>query len=139
MPGLINGHTNAPAVIFRSLIEDLELKPWLEKSWKIKKAMLNPDTIRLGAQLAHTEMIHGGTTTALDMYWFPEVSAEVAKKIGFRLITGPAYLETPDPPDHIPDDQRTARGREFLEQYRNDPLIVACVQPHSTYTVSPYY
>lgn len=139
MPGLINGHTHAPAVIFRGLIEDLELEPWLEKSWKIEKAMLNPQTIRLGAQLAHIEMIQSGTTTALDMYWFPEVSAEVAKQIGFRLITGPAYLETPDPPDHVPDAQRTAQGREFLQEYRNDPLIISCVQPHSTYTVSPRY
>ena len=139
MPGLINAHTHAPAVLFRGLVEDLELEPWLARSWQIEKKMLNPDSIRLGAQMAHTEMIHSGTTTGLDMYWFPEVSAEVAKQIGFRLMTGPAYLETPDPPDHIPDAQRTDHGREFLQQYRNDPLIIACVQPHSTYTVSPRY
>ena len=139
MPGLINAHTHAPAVLFRGLIEDLELEPWLARSWQIEKKMLNPDSIRLGAQLAHSEMIHGGTTTALDMYWFPEVSAEVARQIGFRLITGPAYLETPDPPDHIPDEQRTAHGREFLQQFQNDPLVISCVQPHSTYTVSPRY
>ena len=139
MPGLINAHTHAPAVLFRGLVEDLSLEAWLARSWQIEKKILNPDSVRLGAQLAHTEMIQSGTTTALDMYWFPEVSAEVAKQIGFRLVTGPAYLETPDPPDHIPDAQRTDHGREFLQQYRNDPLIVACVQPHSTYTVSPRY
>lgn len=139
MPGLVNAHTHAPAVLFRGLLEDLTLEPWLEQSWLVEKRILNPDSIRLGAQLAHSEMIQGGTTTALDMYWFPEVSVKVAKEIGFRLVTGPAYLETPDPPDNVPDAERTARGREFLQQYCSDPLVTPCVQPHSTYTVSPRY
>src|SRR5581483_1544661 len=73
--------------------------------------------------------------TALDMYWFPEVMAQVAQQIHFRLMTGPIWLGIPNAPDGIPKQERTARGREFLQQFRNDPLIVSVVQPHSTYTV----
>lgn len=135
MPGLINAHTHSPAVIFRGLTEDMRLEPWLEKSWRFEAKFVNAKNVRIGAQVAQAEMIRGGTTTALDMYWFPEVMAQVARQTGFRLMTGPLWLGIPNAPDGIPMNERTARGREFLQAYRNDPLIVSCVQPHSTYTV----
>jgi 5-methylthioadenosine/S-adenosylhomocysteine deaminase len=72
------------------------------------------------------------------MFWFPESSAEVAREAGFRLITGPIYFDMEEP-DGIPADERTERARGFLQEYRDDPLIVPCVSPHSAYTVSPQY
>lgn len=138
LPGLINTHCHAPDALFRGLIDDLPLEPWLERLWQAEKRFIRPDTVRLGAQLAYAEMIRGGITTALDMFWFPEVSAAVAKAVGFRLLTGPIYFDFSEP-DNIPVEERTARGREFLQQYQNDPLITPCVLPHSAYTVSPQY
>jgi 5-methylthioadenosine/S-adenosylhomocysteine deaminase len=138
MPGLINAHTHGADSLFRGLVDDLALEPWLERLWVAERKFVRPDTVRLGAQLAQAEMIRGGTTMALDMFWYPEVGAEVAQEIGFRLMTGPVYFDFAEP-DNIPVEQRTARGREFLQQYRHDPLIVPCVTPHSTYTVSPQY
>jgi len=138
MPGLINAHTHAADALFRGLVDDLALEPWLERLWVAERKFLRPDTVRLGAQLAQAEMIRSGTTTALDMFWFPEVSAQVAKEAGFRLMTGPVYFDLAEP-DNIPVEQRTARGREFLQEYQRDQLIVSCVTPHSTYTVSPQY
>jgi 5-methylthioadenosine/S-adenosylhomocysteine deaminase len=138
MPGLINAHTHAADSLFRGLVDDLALEPWLERLWLAERKFIRPDTVRLGAQLAQAEMIRGGTTTALDMFWYPEVAAQVATEIGFRLMTGPVYFDFAEP-DNIPVAQRTARGREFLQQYQGHPLIVPCVTPHSTYTVSPQY
>lgn len=138
MPGLINAHTHAADALFRGLVDDLALEPWLERLWVAERQFVRPETVEVGAQLAQAEMIRGGTTTALDMFWFPEVSAEVAQAAGFRLMTGPVYFDFAEP-DNIPVAQRTARGREFLQQYQHDPLIVPCVTPHSTYTVSPQY
>jgi 5-methylthioadenosine/S-adenosylhomocysteine deaminase len=136
MPGLINAHTHSPAVIFRGLTEDMRLEPWLQKSWRLEAKFIRAQNVRVGARLAQAEMIRAGTTTALDMYWFPEVMAQVAQQTGFRLMTGPIWLGIPNAPDGIPMEERTARGREFLQQFRHDPLIVPVVQPHSTYTVS---
>lgn len=138
MPGLINTHTHGADSLFRGLVDDLALEPWLERLWVAERKFVRPETVRLGAQLAQAEMIRGGTTMALDMFWYPEVGAQVAKEIGFRLMTGPVYFDFAEP-DNIPVAQRTARGREFLQQYRHDPLVVPCVTPHSTYTVSPQY
>lgn len=136
MPGLINAHTHSPAVIFRGLTEDMRLEPWLQKSWRFESKFVNAENIRTGALLAQAEMIRSGTTTALDMYWFPEVMARVAQQTGFRLMTGPIWLDIPNAPDGVPMEERTARGREFLQEFRGDPLLTCVVQPHSTYTVS---
>jgi 5-methylthioadenosine/S-adenosylhomocysteine deaminase len=138
MPGLINAHVHAPDSLFRSLVGDLPLEPWLERLWIAEKQFVRAETVELGARLAYAEMIGGGITTALDMFWFPERSAEVAREAGFRLITGPIYFDMEEP-DGIPVDERSERARAFLQAYRDDPLIVPCVSPHSAYTVSPQY
>lgn len=139
MPGLINAHSHGPAVLFRGLVEDLNLYAWLAEMWKAEKKFITAATIRAAARLGFLEMIQSGITTTLDMYWFPETSTQVAKEVGFRLMTGPVYLDTEAPPDGMPISQRTERGREYLQEYQNDPLVVTCVPPHSTYTVSPAY
>lgn len=136
MPGLINAHTHSPAVIFRGLTEDMRLEPWLQKSWRFESKFVNAQNVGIGAQLAQAEMMRGGTTTALDMYWFPEVMAHVAQHTSFRLMTGPVWLDIPNAPDGVPMQERTARGREFLQEFHGDPLLTCVVQPHSTYTVS---
>ena len=64
MPGLINTHTHAAMTIFRGFADDLPLQEWLgEHIWPLEGKYLNPDTARLGAQLAIAEMIRSGTTT----------------------------------------------------------------------------
>ena len=52
-------------------MDDLALEPWLERLWVAARKFLKPETVRLGAQLAQAEMIRGGPTTALDMFWYP--------------------------------------------------------------------
>jgi 5-methylthioadenosine/S-adenosylhomocysteine deaminase len=138
MPGLINAHVHSADALFRSLIGDMPLEPWLEQLWVAEKAYVRPDTVRLAARLAYAEMIRGGITAALDMYWFPEESARVAREVGFRLATGPIYFDMPEP-DGIPITERTTRARDFLDAYAADPLITPIISPHSTYTVSPRY
>lgn len=138
MPGLINAHVHMADSLFRGLVEDLPLEPWLERLWVAERRFVTEDTVRLGADLALAEMIRGGITTALDMFWFPESGARAARDAGFRLITGPLYFDS-DAPDGLTAEIRTASGREWLERWADDPLIVSCVQPHNHVTVSPEY
>lgn len=136
MPGLINAHTHVPDTLFRGLVEDLPLEAWLERLWVSERAFLRPDTVRLGARLGYAEMIRSGTTTALDMFWFPEELVAVAREAGFRVMTGPIFFDF-EGPDAMPIERRLEQGRALLEQMQGDPLVVPCVLPHSTYTVSP--
>lgn len=137
MPGLINAHTHNGMTLYRGLVDDQPLAEWLDTLWEAENQFVNPDNVRLGAQLAYVEMIRGGTTMSVDMYWHPDASAQAAHEVGFRLMTGPAFVDFETAPDRLAVDERIGRGREFLETYCNDPLIVPCVAPHGTYTVSP--
>jgi 5-methylthioadenosine/S-adenosylhomocysteine deaminase len=136
LPGLINMHTHGADSLFRGLIDDLPLEPWLERLWEVEKQVLNPQTVEAGARLAYAEMIRGGTTTALDMFWYPEASAKAAREAGFRLLTGPTWFDSTEIDGMTPADRRH-RAPEFLQEYRHDPLITPCVLAHATYTVAP--
>lgn len=136
MPGLINLHTHGADSLFRGLIDDLPLEPWLERLWKVEKEILTPQTVLAGARLAYAEMIQGGTTTALDMFWYPEASVQAAREIGFRVITGPIWFDSTEI-DGLSPGSRVQKASEFLQEYRHDPLITPCVLPHGTYTVAP--
>ncbi|MCG8468707.1 MAG: amidohydrolase [Gemmatimonadetes bacterium] len=136
MPGLINGHLHMGDSLFRSLVEDLPLEPWLERLWISERAFVTHENVSLGARLALCEMIRSGTTSGLDMFWFPEAGADAAIEAGFRLVTGPILFDF-DGPDGIANEDRIAVGERWLDRYDDEPLIRACVQPHNHLTVSP--
>ena len=60
MPGLINTHCHAADSLFRGLVEDLPLEPWLQTVWKAERAILDRATCRLGARLGLAELLLGG-------------------------------------------------------------------------------
>jgi len=136
MPGLINSHVHMADSLFRSLVEDLPLEPWLERLWISERAFVTHDNVALGARLALAEMIRCGTTCALDMFWFPEAGADAAIAAGFRLLTGPIFFDF-EGPDGIAKEDRLATGQRWLDRYSHEALIVPCVQPHNHITVSP--
>ena len=137
MPGLVNAHTHAATSLFRGFADDKPLKQWLEGYiWPAEKTFVNQERVRWGTLLAIAEMIRGGTTIFLDMYFFEEVVAESARKSSMRVVLGEALFEMAGP-SHRPFPDALAFNRHLLETYRLDPLISVSVQPHSTYTVSP--
>jgi 5-methylthioadenosine/S-adenosylhomocysteine deaminase len=136
MPGLVNVHCHGADALFRGLIDDLPLEPWLERLWEVEKRFLNPESVRLGSTLAYAELIRGGVTTALDMFWFGESVAKAAREVGFRVMTGPCFFDSPEV-DGLDSGERLRRGRELIERLEGDPLVTPCLMPHATYTVSP--
>ncbi len=135
MPGLVNSHTHLADILFRGLYDDLALEPWLERLWVSEQAFVRPDTVRLGSRLALAEMIRGGITSALDMFFFPEVSTEVAAETGFRLLAGQP-LFSGAAPDGLDWPQRIERTRALFDHWQGHSLIVPWVMPHATYTVT---
>ncbi len=136
MPGLVNAHTHLGDSLFRSLVEELPLEAWLERLWISEREFVSRESVELGARLSMAEMIRGGTTCALDMFWFPEAAADAALGASFRLVTGPIFFDF-DGPDGLAVERRIAAGERWLERYAAEPLITPCVQPHNALTVSP--
>jgi len=136
MPGLVNGHVHMGDSLFRGLVEDLPLEPWLERLWVSEREFVTHENVGLGARLALAEMIRSGTTCALDMFWFPEAAADASIDAGFRIITGPIFFDF-EGPDGIEAVDRLEVGEAWLERYQGSPLVSPCVEPHNALTVSP--
>ena len=136
LPGFVNAHTHAPMALFRGIADDRDLMDWL-RSFIFPAEAKNVDRefVRWGTRLAAAEMIRSGTTTFADMYYFEQDMADVLKSIGLRAVLGQTVLDFPAP-DYKTWDAAMAGFRQFAAAYRNDPLIVPALAPHSPYTVS---
>jgi 5-methylthioadenosine/S-adenosylhomocysteine deaminase len=135
LPGLINTHTHAAMVMFRGLGDDLALMEWLQKYiFPAEAKTVSPDFVRVGTRLAALEMIRSGTTTYTDMYYFEEEVGRVTKQAGLRGVLGQTIIEFPVPDAKTPADGLT-RTEAFINEFKNDDLIVPAVAPHSSYTL----
>jgi 5-methylthioadenosine/S-adenosylhomocysteine deaminase len=136
MPGLVNAHTHAAAVLFRGFGDDNTLEEWLEHYlWPAEAAFLNTENMYTGTLLAITEMIRSGTTAFMDMYVAEEAVASAAIRCGMRVVLGEVLFD-----DGGPLKVRFAESlettRNLLNEYAQDPLVSVAVQPHTSLTVS---
>jgi 5-methylthioadenosine/S-adenosylhomocysteine deaminase len=137
LPGLINGHTHAPMVLFRGIADDLKLMDWLQRYiFPAEARNVTPAFVKAGTKLAAAEMIRSGTTTFVDMYYFEEQVAQAAKEAGLRGVLGETWIDFPAPDNKTRADA-AAYTEAFLKRWAGDPLITAAVAPHSTYLASP--
>ena len=135
-PGLINMHCHAGDSLFRGLVENLPLEPWLQTVWKAERATLNPATCRLGAELGLAELLLSGVTTVMDMFWFPQETVRAANALGVRIATGGIFFDSPGMDGHLAD-RRLADATAFFDAFEDDPFVFPGCLPHGTYTVSP--
>jgi len=136
LPGLINGHTHAPMVLFRGLGDDLPLHDWLEQYiFPAEARNVNEEFVTWGTQLAALEMIKSGTTTYADIYYFEDAIARATRDAGLRGVLGEAILDG-QAPDHKTPAEALAYTERFLERWKGDRLIRPAVGPHSTYLTS---
>lgn len=131
-PGLVNTHGHWAMTLFRGFADDDNLEGWLEKIWKVEAAIVAPDTVIAGADLAMIEMIRSGTTCATDMYWQFEGSVEAVVQAGFRTVNGPVFAVIPGFEDRRQFEMDEAVA--YLKRHANQPLVHPCVQAHSVYT-----
>ena len=139
IPGLINAHTHAPMVLFRGVADDLRLMDWLTRFiFPAEARNVTAPFVKAATRLAALEMIRSGTTTFVDMYYFEDQVAEVAKEAGLRGVLGETFIEVPGgAPDNKTIADTAAYTERFLKRWAGDPLVTAAVAPHSTYLCSP--
>lgn len=136
MPGLVNTHCHAGDSLFRGLVEDLPLEPWLQTVWKAEGAILNADTCRLGARLGIAELLLSGCTTVMDMFWHPEQTAAAARELGSRVSCGGLFFDFPGMDGKTAED-RPRDARAFFEAHPASEHLRPGVFPHGAYTVGP--
>ena len=136
VPGLVNAHVHNPMTLLRGVADDLPLKTWLQDHiWPIEAAVIAPDFVADGVELAIAEMLRGGTTCCNENYFFPDVQAATYKRHGFRARVGLPVIDFPTA-WAASDDEYFDKAGEVHDQWRNDALVSTTFAPHAPYTVS---
>ncbi|HEX7381454.1 MAG TPA: TRZ/ATZ family hydrolase [Nevskiaceae bacterium] len=137
LPGLVNAHGHAAMTLLRGLADDLPLMDWLAQHiWPAEARYMGADYCRTGVTLACAGMIRSGQTCFNDMYFFPEITAQVVDEVGMRATVGLIVI---DFPNAWADGAASciSRGIEVHDQVRamGNPLLRTAFAPHAPYTV----
>lgn len=136
-PGLINTHAHAAMSLLRGIADDKSLQDWLTNYiFPAEKKNVTSEFVRAGTRLAVLEMMLGGTTTYVDMYYFEDHVAQVTRDAGMRAVLGETIIGFPAPDNETPA-RTLAYTEQFIKQFKDDKLITPAVAPHALYTNSP--
>jgi len=137
MPGLINGHSHAAMTLLRGIAEDLSLHEWLNKYiFPAEVKFVDANFVRIGTELACWEMIRGGTTTFVDMYYFPDTVAKVVAACGMRAQVAATVIDQKSPDAKNATDS-LAKAMAFIKRWKGkNPRIKPILGPHSNYTLN---
>jgi 5-methylthioadenosine/S-adenosylhomocysteine deaminase len=135
MPGLVNAHCHNPMSLLRGVADDLALMPWLnEHIWPIERAVMAPDFIADGIELAVAEMLRGGTTCCNENYFFPDAQAQTYQRLGFRAAVSIPIIDFPSAWASS-QDEYFDKGLAVYDQFKHSPLLSFSMAPHAPYTV----
>ena len=134
MPGLVNAHTHAAMTLLRGLADDLRLDVWLlGYMMPVEREFVSPEFVRLGSQIACSEMIRSGTTCFADMYYFEDHVAQAVAEVGLRAVCSQTVLKYPTPDAQF-FEESLAAAEQFIQRWKGHPLIVPSIAPHAPYT-----
>ncbi|MEO1287905.1 MAG: amidohydrolase [Chloroflexota bacterium] len=134
LPGLVNAHTHVPMTLLRAMADDLRLDVWLMGYiMPVEREFVSPEFVKLGTTLACAEMIKGGVTSFADMYYFESDIAEATANAGLRALLCESILKFPTPDANTYEDS-LAYTRQFIEDWRDHPLIKPTIAPHAPYS-----
>jgi len=137
MPGLINGHSHAAMTLLRGVADDLALMDWLNNYiFPAEVEFVDADFVRIGTELACWEMIRGGTTTFVDMYYYPDIIAEVVESCGMRALVSATVIDQRSPDAENAVDSIN-KGLQYIDRWKNrSDRITPIFGPHANYTLN---
>jgi 5-methylthioadenosine/S-adenosylhomocysteine deaminase len=129
VPGFVNLHTHVAMHPLRGIADDRDLAGFLETLFAVDARRTEAD-VEVGARAGVAEMLLGGTTSFLDLYYFEDAVARAVDDLGARGFLGWAVL---DP------EMTTQKGRpldnaaSFIGRWRDHERIVPLVAPQGVY------
>ena len=137
MPGLINGHSHAAMTLLRGVADDLDLMDWLQNYiFPAEVEFVDDEFVRIGTELACWEMIRGGTTTFVDMYYYPDMIAQVVEQCGLRAYISATVIDQRSPDAESAADS-LVKGQLFIDAWKNrSSRITPIWGPHANYTLN---
>ena len=146
LPGTVNLHCHTFQSLLRGLGDDLDFMGWRDRVLYPFSQKLDREGIKLGAAFAFAEMALHGATTCVDFFYLQdegnenaEAVIEAAREVGIRLVLARAMYDWEGAPKRYRESvaDATARVRELIARYRNDPTVAVQPAPHSPHGASP--
>lgn len=135
MPGMINTHNHIPMIAFRGLGEEGIKNRLFAYFFPLEGEKLSRDLIYKATVHGSIDLALSGVTTYADMYYHMDEMAKATKEVGIRGVLGETVIKFP-----VVDAKEPYGGINyavnFIEEYKNDELIVPAFGPHAPYTVS---
>ena len=137
MPGLVNGHSHAAMTLLRGVADDLALMDWLTNYiFPAEIQFVDADFVRIGTELACWEMIRGGTTTFVDMYYYPDIVAQAVESCGMRALVSATVIDQRSPDAEDATDS-IGKGLAFIDRWKDrSSRITPIFGPHANYTLN---
>ncbi len=130
MPGLINTHCHAAMTLQRSYADDLSLMTWLNDYIWPFEAKQRPEEVVLGMTLGVAEMLLGGVTSFVDMYYYENCCIGPVDALGIRAMLGCSYFDSNAVETFRLIEEAVERASAGSGRVR------IAVAPHAPYTVS---
>ena len=132
VPGFVNTHTHVAMSLLRGVADDLELAGFLETLFRVDARRTEAD-VEAGARAGVAEMLLGGTTSFLDLYYLQDAIARASESLGIRAFLGWAVLD----PDKTTQPKPPLEGAAgFLSRWAGHPTITPLVAPQGVYVCS---
>ena len=137
MPGLVNGHSHAAMTLLRGVADDLALMDWLNNYiFPAEVEFVDSEFVRIGTELACWEMVRGGTTTFVDMYYYPDTIANVVERCGMRALISATVIDQRSPDAEDAGDSIN-KGTAFVDRWKSrHSRITPIFGPHANYTLN---
>ncbi|HTP54719.1 MAG TPA: amidohydrolase family protein [Thermoplasmata archaeon] len=129
VPGFVNTHTHVAMSVLRGIADDRDLSGFLETLFRVDAHRTESD-VEVAARAGVAEMLLGGTTSFLDLYYFEDGVARAAESLGIRAFLGWAVLDA---------DKTTQKGRPvdnaraFIDRWKGHATVTPLVAPQGVY------
>lgn len=136
LPGFVDTHAHTPMVLLRGAGEGLPVDRWLTEVMWPREARLTPEDIGWGMRLGGAQLLAGGITTSVEMYFAPDAMADAAREVGLRTMIAPPLLVSEELEATIGSwEQQLERIVAFAAANRDDELVDGVIGPHAAYSV----
>ena len=129
MPGMINTHTHVAMSVMKGVVDDVTFPDFLDKVFKIDSDRTDRD-LDIGTKLGCMEMMRGGTTTFMDLYYSEDVIAKATQAAGIRGVLCWCTLD---------EDKTTQNGnpvdnaKHFYGQFKGQRKIIPSIGLQGVY------
>jgi 5-methylthioadenosine/S-adenosylhomocysteine deaminase len=122
--------------LLRGIADDRSLIDWLNNYiFPLEQEFVDSEFVRIGTELACWEMIRGGTTTFVDMYFYPDIISKVVAQCGLRGLISSTVSNNQTPNAENAQDAING-GKEYIDHWKNKiPTITPILGPHAIYTL----